>query len=393
MLVLVVSVLTISATGVDKRPWEDFYRQLIKDTVDNGGWSVDLVDLDYDGTPELLMARYLGSGLFQIVSDAYTFRNGAVQKLHPKGEYDDFFRFYEGTYEGEKLHGFMTYYNPTTGAMKTEGYYLVRSGAAEHGMVFASATLNGTELSQQVLFAESTLTQTDTTTYYIGNQKVAHAAYTAAFQARNNGWTNVTPNGSPTMDSGMGMKPKDAEIDELFAAWTGGFHTVGSFKDVLSTDYFAEPVQWAASHDPVITDGTSDTTFSPNDPCTRGQVVTFLWRAMGCPEPKSSNNPFKDVNVSDYYGKASSGRSRMTSRRAWTSVCSRRTPRSRADRSSRSSGEPRTSRRRRRRTGSTTFRRVSTTSTRSSGRSQTRSRTARVKQRSARTIPAPGARS
>ena len=43
----------------------------------------------------------------------------------------------------------------------------------------------------------------------------------------------------------------------------------------------AEPVLWAANHNPVITDGTSETTFSPNDPCTRGQIVTFLYRDMG----------------------------------------------------------------------------------------------------------------
>ena len=76
------------------------------------------------------------------------------------------------------------------------------------------------------------------------------------------------------------------------------------FTDVKNGDYFFHPVLWALTHDPKITDGTSDTTFSPDATCTRGQVVTFLWRSMGCPEPKSTKNPFQDVKQSDYFYKA-----------------------------------------------------------------------------------------
>ncbi|MBR4461479.1 MAG: S-layer homology domain-containing protein, partial [Erysipelotrichaceae bacterium] len=62
------------------------------------------------------------------------------------------------------------------------------------------------------------------------------------------------------------------------------------FTDVSdSSKYFYDPVYWA--FDNGITTGTSGTKFSPNDNCTRGQVVTFLWRAVGCPEPEGSN-PF-----------------------------------------------------------------------------------------------------
>ena len=76
------------------------------------------------------------------------------------------------------------------------------------------------------------------------------------------------------------------------------------FVDVKSGDYFFDPVLWALNHDPQITDGTSETTFSPKDTCTRGQVVTFLWRAMGCKEPTRTDNPFTDVKSSDYFYKA-----------------------------------------------------------------------------------------
>ena len=74
------------------------------------------------------------------------------------------------------------------------------------------------------------------------------------------------------------------------------------FVDVSSSDYFYEPVLWAVEHG--ITNGTDATHFSPEATCTRGQVVTFLWRANGSPEPGSASNPFYDVSASDYYYKA-----------------------------------------------------------------------------------------
>ena len=76
------------------------------------------------------------------------------------------------------------------------------------------------------------------------------------------------------------------------------------FVDVNSGDYFYDPVLWALTHEPQITDGMTETTFAPGETCTRGQVVTFLWRAMGCAEPKSASNPFNDVAGGDYFYKA-----------------------------------------------------------------------------------------
>jgi hypothetical protein len=74
------------------------------------------------------------------------------------------------------------------------------------------------------------------------------------------------------------------------------------FTDVSAGAYYADAVAWAV--DEGITGGTSPTTFTPNAPCNRGQVVTFLWRAQGKPEPKTQKNPFTDVSESSYYYKA-----------------------------------------------------------------------------------------
>ena len=73
------------------------------------------------------------------------------------------------------------------------------------------------------------------------------------------------------------------------------------FLDVMASDYYAEPIAWA--YEESVTSGTSDLSFSPESTCTRGQIVTFLWRAMGQPEPKQTTNPFTDVKTSDYYYK------------------------------------------------------------------------------------------
>ncbi len=73
------------------------------------------------------------------------------------------------------------------------------------------------------------------------------------------------------------------------------------FVDVPADAYYKDAVDWAVAKD--VTAGTSATTFSPNRPCTRAQVVTFLWRAMGEPAAQSAGT-FTDVSADSYYAKA-----------------------------------------------------------------------------------------
>ena len=75
------------------------------------------------------------------------------------------------------------------------------------------------------------------------------------------------------------------------------------FIDVNENDSYYDAVIWAYYADPQITNGIDATHFGPGQTVTRGQCVAFLWRAMGCPEPTSSYNPFKDVPSSQYYYK------------------------------------------------------------------------------------------
>lgn len=72
-----------------------------------------------------------------------------------------------------------------------------------------------------------------------------------------------------------------------------------SFTDVPSGAYYYDAVTWAVEQG--ITSGTSTTTFSPSASCTRAQMVTFLWRAAGSPAPRGGVNPFADVQSGSYY--------------------------------------------------------------------------------------------
>ena len=74
------------------------------------------------------------------------------------------------------------------------------------------------------------------------------------------------------------------------------------FKDVKKGDWYFDAVQWAVKNN--ITEGSGEDTFSPDVICTRTQMVTFLWRVAGSPEPKITKCDFRDVDNSAYYYKA-----------------------------------------------------------------------------------------
>lgn len=72
-----------------------------------------------------------------------------------------------------------------------------------------------------------------------------------------------------------------------------------SFTDVVADSYYEDAVIWAVNNG--VTSGTTTTTFEPSATCTRGQVVTFLWRAMGEPTPSITENPFSDVSETSVF--------------------------------------------------------------------------------------------
>ena len=91
--------------------------------------------------------------------------------------------------------------------------------------------------------------------------------------------------------------PEDATAPNPFGSTTTP--SKPAFSDVATNAYYADAVAWAVENG--ITEGTSATTFSPDMACTRAQIVTFLWRAAGSPEPATTTNPFTDVQGGEYY--------------------------------------------------------------------------------------------
>lgn len=89
----------------------------------------------------------------------------------------------------------------------------------------------------------------------------------------------------------------------IFAKWVEKVVTINNpFTDVSKNAYYHDAVLWAVQKD--ITSGTSNTAFSPDKVCTRAQMVTFLWKTMGSPEPTLAECKFVDVSKDAYYYKA-----------------------------------------------------------------------------------------
>ena len=93
---------------------------------------------------------------------------------------------------------------------------------------------------------------------------------------------------------------KDHTIEAIFMKSNGNPQT-GVFVDVAEGSYYEEAIDWAVEKG--ITNGVSSNMFAPNDPCTRAQIVTFLWRAAGSPASKSMSS-FTDVPADAFYAKA-----------------------------------------------------------------------------------------
>ena len=105
---------------------------------------------------------------------------------------------------------------------------------------------------------------------------------------------NDQGNGKYTFIMPSGKVNVDADYSKIATAI--------SFRDVKQGDYYYDAVKWAVENG--ITEGTSAETFSPGASCTRAQMVTFLWRAAGSPEPTITEHSFSDLDPSAYYYKA-----------------------------------------------------------------------------------------
>ena len=110
----------------------------------------------------------------------------------------------------------------------------------------------------------------------------------------------VILSGVTSTDNKFTMPAEDVEVQAVFEK--DAPISKHPFLDVPAGAYYEDAVVWAVGKG--ITSGTNATTFDPNGTCTRAQAVTFLWRAAGSPTPKTRLMPFPDVPVGSYYWNA-----------------------------------------------------------------------------------------
>ena len=138
-------------------------------------------------------------------------------------------------------------------------------------------------------FAISSVSKSSGTTVDLVNYKPTKTGYDFA------GWYS---------DNALTAKVTSVKLTKnttVYAKWTAKNPDM-PFVDVPGDAYYKEAVEWAVKEG--ITSGTTATTFDPNGICTRAQAVTFLWRANGEPEPTSTSCSFTDVDTDAYYYKA-----------------------------------------------------------------------------------------
>lgn len=152
---------------------------------------------------------------------------------------------------------------------------------------------------------EAHFTSSDPSVAYVNADGVVRAAskgtavITVYYESGVSDTINVIVSGSSS-SSGSNSSSEDAnkDIDED----SKPADESAKFTDVADDVYYADAVHWAVENG--ITEGIGNGSFAPDNDCTRAQIVTFLWRSAGSPEPESLDDPFVDVSDDSYYFKA-----------------------------------------------------------------------------------------
>ena len=202
----------------------------------------------------------------------------------------------------------------------TSGVYLTNPSGALASNYYVSSTANGVWTVSYSAPSSGGGSSSSSRRYDVSAPSVKHGDVTVSPKNASKGDTvtiTVKPDSGYELDtltvkdaSGSKIKVKDKGDGKFTFTMPASKVTVSAefaeietldFADVSTDAYYYEAVKWAAKKG--ITGGTGDGTFNPNGSCTRAHIVTFLWRAAGSPEPKSTVS-FADVPAGSYYAKA-----------------------------------------------------------------------------------------
>ena len=202
----------------------------------------------------------------------------------------------------------------------TSGVYLTDPSGALASNYYVSSTANGVWTVSYSAPSSGGGSSSSSRRYDVSAPSVKHGDVTVSPKSASKGDTvtiTVKPDSGYELDtltvkdaSGSKIKVKDKGDGKFTFTMPASKVTVSAefaeietldFADVSTDAYYYEAVKWAAKKG--ITGGIGNGLFGPNQPCTRAQIVTFLWRAAGSPEPKTMSS-FSDVSTDSYYAKA-----------------------------------------------------------------------------------------
>ena len=202
----------------------------------------------------------------------------------------------------------------------TSGVYLTDPSGALASNYYVSSTANGVWTVSYSAPSSGGGSSSSSRRYDVSAPSVKHGDVTVSPKSASKGDTvtiTVKPDSGYELDtltvkdaSGSKIKVKDKGDGKFTFTMPASKVTVSAefaeietldFADVSTDAYYYEAVKWAAKKG--ITGGIGNGLFGPNQPCTRAQIVTFLWRAAGSPEPKTMSS-FADVSMDAYYAKA-----------------------------------------------------------------------------------------
>ena len=201
---------------------------------------------------------------------------------------------FNGWYDGSKFYAAGASYKVSATATLNASWSYISSGSSSYDPTYSVSTPSKTE-NGSVTVSPKSASKGDTVTITVKPDS-GYVLETLTVTDKNGDELTLKDKGDGKYTFTM-----PAGKVEVKATFMEDNSVLNFFYDVPNGAYFYEAVKWAV--DKGVTNGLSDTMFGPYESCTRAQIVTFLWRAAGSPEPKTASS-FTDVPANAYYAKA-----------------------------------------------------------------------------------------
>ena len=202
---------------------------------------------------------------------------------------------FNGWYDGSKFYAAGASYTVSATVTLNASWSYISSGSSSYDPTYSVSTPSKTE-NGSVTVSPKNASKGDTVTVTVKPDS-GYVLETLTVTDKNGNELTLKDKGNGKYTFTM-----PAGKVEVKATFMEDNSMLNFFYDVPNNAYFYEAVKWAVKNG--ITTGVGDNLFAPEQPCTRAQIVTFLWRAAGSPEPKGAASGMSDVVSGSYYEKA-----------------------------------------------------------------------------------------